>query len=239
MKSIDSNHMLEAGLEGFYGDSRPDRKQFNPGFEVGSDFFTNNQIPQMDFTTIHIYPDQWQVVLVPTPSSAYRSVRKIQYILKVWSGRSSCRILPFRFLLIFFYVASKNMYLGNIRHLQSRTTVKFWYVTNNSHTIHAGLMAQMIMPRPLSSGAGSHHTLKMQVPSESHSSSLSLEDHQSNSALPKGTHTTGQPSILSMHRPELAARAPVGSSGSTWNKEWTTSGMAMRSFSMNVRLLHA
>ena len=38
VKSIDSNHMLEAGLEGFYGESRPDRKQYNPGYEVGSDF---------------------------------------------------------------------------------------------------------------------------------------------------------------------------------------------------------
>ncbi|ONK63002.1 uncharacterized protein A4U43_C07F10370 [Asparagus officinalis] len=59
VKSIDSNHMLEAGLEGFYGDSRPDRKQYNPGYEVGSDFIANNQISQIDFTTIHIYPDQW------------------------------------------------------------------------------------------------------------------------------------------------------------------------------------
>ncbi|XP_020275643.1 putative mannan endo-1,4-beta-mannosidase 9 [Asparagus officinalis] len=59
VKSIDGNHMLEAGLEGFFGESRPDRKQYNPGYEVGSDFIANNQIPQIDFTTIHIYPDQW------------------------------------------------------------------------------------------------------------------------------------------------------------------------------------
>ncbi|ONK67696.1 uncharacterized protein A4U43_C05F2780 [Asparagus officinalis] len=59
VKSIDGNHMLEAGLEGFYGESRPDRKQFNPGYEVGSDFIANNQIPHIDFATIHIYPDQW------------------------------------------------------------------------------------------------------------------------------------------------------------------------------------
>ncbi|XP_020271739.1 putative mannan endo-1,4-beta-mannosidase 9 [Asparagus officinalis] len=59
VKSVDSNHLLEAGLEGFYGDSRPDRKHYNPGFGVGSDFIANNQIPQIDFTTIHIYPDQW------------------------------------------------------------------------------------------------------------------------------------------------------------------------------------
>ncbi|KAJ0025445.1 hypothetical protein Pint_07083 [Pistacia integerrima] len=59
VKSIDNRHLLEIGLEGFYGDSIEDRKQFNPGFQVGSDFITNNQIKEIDFTTIHAYPDQW------------------------------------------------------------------------------------------------------------------------------------------------------------------------------------
>nr|CAD1827024.1 unnamed protein product [Ananas comosus var. bracteatus] len=59
VKSIDSNHMLEIGIEGFYGESMPDRKQFNPGYEVGTDFISNNQIPGIDFATIHAYPDQW------------------------------------------------------------------------------------------------------------------------------------------------------------------------------------
>ncbi|XP_073004216.1 putative mannan endo-1,4-beta-mannosidase 9 [Typha latifolia] len=59
VKSIDNNHMLEIGLEGFYGESMPDRKQFNPGYEVGTDFIANNQIPGIDFATIHAYPDQW------------------------------------------------------------------------------------------------------------------------------------------------------------------------------------
>ncbi|KAI3873152.1 hypothetical protein MKW92_004973 [Papaver armeniacum] len=57
--SIDSNHLLEIGLEGYYGDSVPDRKQYNPGYQVGTDFISNNQIPEVDFTTIHLYPDQW------------------------------------------------------------------------------------------------------------------------------------------------------------------------------------
>ncbi|XP_038979898.1 putative mannan endo-1,4-beta-mannosidase 9 [Phoenix dactylifera] len=59
VKSIDSNHMLEVGLEGFYGESRPERKQFNPGYEVGTDFIANNMVPEIDFATIHAYPDQW------------------------------------------------------------------------------------------------------------------------------------------------------------------------------------
>lgn len=59
VKSIDSNHMLNIGLEGYYGESAPDRKQYNPGYEVGTDFISNNQVPGVDFTTIHSYPDQW------------------------------------------------------------------------------------------------------------------------------------------------------------------------------------
>ncbi|KAJ1254442.1 hypothetical protein BS78_K053000 [Paspalum vaginatum] len=59
-KSVDPNHMVEIGLEGFYGESMPDRRQFNPGhFTVGTDFVSNNLIPGIDFATIHSYPDQW------------------------------------------------------------------------------------------------------------------------------------------------------------------------------------
>ena len=61
VKSVDPNHMVEIGLEGFYGESTPDRKrQFNPGgYTVGTDFISNNLIPGVDFATIHAYPDQW------------------------------------------------------------------------------------------------------------------------------------------------------------------------------------
>ena len=61
VKSIDSNHLLEAGMEGFYGESTPERKQFNypAGQEFGTDFITHNQIPGIDFATVHAYPDIW------------------------------------------------------------------------------------------------------------------------------------------------------------------------------------
>ena len=60
VKSIDRNHLLEAGMEGFYGESTPERKQYNPGgFEFGTDFITNNLIAGVDFATVHAYPDQW------------------------------------------------------------------------------------------------------------------------------------------------------------------------------------
>ncbi|KAD7479246.1 hypothetical protein E3N88_02382 [Mikania micrantha] len=55
VKSIDRNHLLEAGLEGFYGKTGHQ----NPGFDIGTDFIANNQIPGIDFATLHSYPDQW------------------------------------------------------------------------------------------------------------------------------------------------------------------------------------
>lgn len=58
-KSIASNHLLEVGLEGFYGDSSPEKKQYNPGYQVGTDYITNNLVPEIDFATIHAYPDAW------------------------------------------------------------------------------------------------------------------------------------------------------------------------------------
>jgi mannan endo-1,4-beta-mannosidase len=60
VKSIDGNHMLEAGLEGFYGASSSSSRSVNPsGYLLGTDFIANNQVPGIDFATIHSYPDQW------------------------------------------------------------------------------------------------------------------------------------------------------------------------------------
>ncbi|XP_027109757.1 mannan endo-1,4-beta-mannosidase 4-like [Coffea arabica] len=59
VKSIDSDHLLDIGLEGFYGESVPQKKEYNPGYQVGTDFISNNRIVQVDFATIHLYPDQW------------------------------------------------------------------------------------------------------------------------------------------------------------------------------------
>ncbi|MQL84049.1 hypothetical protein Taro_016544 [Colocasia esculenta] len=58
-KSLDSNHLLEVGMEGFYGDSTPEKKQYNPGYQVGTDFISTNLISEVDFATIHAYPDIW------------------------------------------------------------------------------------------------------------------------------------------------------------------------------------
>ncbi|KAL2513391.1 Mannan endo-1 [Abeliophyllum distichum] len=59
VKSLDKKHLLEIGMEGFYGDTMPERKQVNPGYQVGTDLISNNLIREIDFATIHAYPDIW------------------------------------------------------------------------------------------------------------------------------------------------------------------------------------
>ncbi|KAK4719049.1 hypothetical protein R3W88_017387 [Solanum pinnatisectum] len=59
VKSLDNKHLLEIGMEGFYGDSMPEKKQINPGFQVGTDFISSHLIKEIDFATIHAYTDQW------------------------------------------------------------------------------------------------------------------------------------------------------------------------------------
>lgn len=62
VKSIDKNHLLTVGLEGFYGPNSPKKPTVNPGeyFSLlGSDFIRNSEIPNIDFASAHIYPDHW------------------------------------------------------------------------------------------------------------------------------------------------------------------------------------
>ncbi|KAM0933636.1 putative mannan endo-1,4-beta-mannosidase [Dioscorea sansibarensis] len=63
VKSIDKKHLLTIGLEGFYGPaSPPERLSMNPSEyygRTGADFIRNSKISDIDFTSVHIYPDQW------------------------------------------------------------------------------------------------------------------------------------------------------------------------------------
>ncbi|KAM1272173.1 hypothetical protein ACFX2J_032899 [Malus domestica] len=62
VKSVDPKHLVEIGLEGFYGPSAPARVQFNPNTyaqQVGTDFIRNHQVLGVDFASAHIYADSW------------------------------------------------------------------------------------------------------------------------------------------------------------------------------------
>ncbi|CAL9220340.1 unnamed protein product [Arabidopsis halleri] len=62
VKSVDSKHLLSTGLEGFYGDSSPQRKtSLNPvaANVLGTDFTANHNLDAIDFASLHSYPDLW------------------------------------------------------------------------------------------------------------------------------------------------------------------------------------
>ncbi|CAH9114063.1 unnamed protein product [Cuscuta epithymum] len=62
IKSIDMNHLLTVGLEGFYGPKSHKKMTVNPNYMssyLGTDFIRNNKLPSVDFASVHIYPDHW------------------------------------------------------------------------------------------------------------------------------------------------------------------------------------
>lgn len=62
VKTIDPKHLVEIGVEGFYGLSTPNKLQCNPNNysqQVGTDFIRNHQILGVDFASVHMYADSW------------------------------------------------------------------------------------------------------------------------------------------------------------------------------------
>ncbi|OVA10072.1 Glycoside hydrolase [Macleaya cordata] len=61
-KSLDQNHLVTVGLEGFYGPKTTERSAVNPGTwaaSLGSDFIQNSAVENIDFASVHAYPDSW------------------------------------------------------------------------------------------------------------------------------------------------------------------------------------
>uniref|UniRef100_A0A0A0KW38 mannan endo-1,4-beta-mannosidase n=1 Tax=Cucumis sativus TaxID=3659 RepID=A0A0A0KW38_CUCSA len=81
VKSIDKQHLVGIGMEGFYGDSSPNKIKANPGsFKFGTDFVTNNLNKAIDFATIHVYPDAW----LPGKSEATRMAFLEEWMALHW-----------------------------------------------------------------------------------------------------------------------------------------------------------
>eukprot|EP01025_Chloroclados_australasicus_P033173 TRINITY_DN3376_c0_g2_i1.p1 TRINITY_DN3376_c0_g2~~TRINITY_DN3376_c0_g2_i1.p1 ORF type:complete len:925 (+),score=103.84 TRINITY_DN3376_c0_g2_i1:210-2777(+) len=58
LKSIDSNHLISAGTEGFFGSSSPEYLAYNPGGWPnceGTDFMRQHRLQNIDFATIRMY----------------------------------------------------------------------------------------------------------------------------------------------------------------------------------------
>ncbi len=59
IKSIDSNHLVSSGIEGFYADAQ---KNPTPDMALnGTDFISTHQIPSIDIASGHSYPDRWDI----------------------------------------------------------------------------------------------------------------------------------------------------------------------------------
>ncbi|KAJ4826692.1 Mannan endo-1,4-beta-mannosidase 6 [Turnera subulata] len=62
IKSLDRRHLVTVGLEGFYGLNSTTKLEANPGewaASLGSDFIQNSAIENIDFASVHAYPDSW------------------------------------------------------------------------------------------------------------------------------------------------------------------------------------
>ncbi|KQK18483.1 hypothetical protein BRADI_1g42770v3 [Brachypodium distachyon] len=62
VKSLDNNHLVTVGIEGFYGPGIAERLGFNPGDWAASlccDFLQNSAVEHIDFASVHAYPDSW------------------------------------------------------------------------------------------------------------------------------------------------------------------------------------
>ncbi|CAL4907378.1 unnamed protein product [Urochloa decumbens] len=94
VKSIDPDHLLEVGAEGFYGPSSPARLQANPNTyagQVGTDFIRNHRVLGIDFASVHIYPDTWmsgatvEAQLISTKArSAFNATSRDQFVQAVY-----------------------------------------------------------------------------------------------------------------------------------------------------------
>nr|AEV40667.1 Man5C1 [Penicillium sp. C1 HC-2011] len=62
IKSLDSNHMVTTGIEGFGLDAGSDGS-YPYTYGEGTNFTALLSIPDIDFGTIHLYPDSWGEVL--------------------------------------------------------------------------------------------------------------------------------------------------------------------------------
>ncbi|KAK9726136.1 hypothetical protein RND81_05G192700 [Saponaria officinalis] len=61
-KSLDQNHLVTVGLEGFYSSANVEKSEVNPGEWAGlfgTDFIQNSAVDGIDFASVHLYPDSW------------------------------------------------------------------------------------------------------------------------------------------------------------------------------------
>ena len=64
VKSLDANHLLSTGEEGFYAAGARGSADANPevwALTTGQSFVENHDVPEIDFAVAHLWPDNWGV----------------------------------------------------------------------------------------------------------------------------------------------------------------------------------
>jgi len=61
IKSIDTQHMVTTGSEGYYGPTGPAHNPLGWMDDTGVDYVRNHQTPTVDFCCVHVYPDHWSI----------------------------------------------------------------------------------------------------------------------------------------------------------------------------------
>jgi endo-1,4-beta-mannosidase len=89
VKSLDTNHLVTVGTEGFYGPGIAERLGVNPGewaASLCSDFIQNSAVEHIDFASVHAYPDSWYVFLSRSFPGTYHAVIVMFIVFLLLSG---------------------------------------------------------------------------------------------------------------------------------------------------------
>ncbi|HUS57345.1 MAG TPA: cellulase family glycosylhydrolase [Planctomycetota bacterium] len=73
VKSLDSNHMVTIGMEGFYNSPTGTPRWLYNGSE-GTDFVNDHKVSTIDFCTVHVYPDHWNLNETDTTAFLQRHI---------------------------------------------------------------------------------------------------------------------------------------------------------------------
>ncbi len=80
IKSVDPNHMVTTGLEGFYGPGHANRNTDGWMASQGTDFIDNHAHASIDFATFHVWPQNWG--WNPIGATAFAKTKATTYVAR-------------------------------------------------------------------------------------------------------------------------------------------------------------
>lgn len=155
VKSIDSNHILQVGLEGFYGPSTPNRLSENPIGLQGTDFIRNHQVSGIDYASLHAYPDSW----IGSEAGIERHVQFIQNWVQVHALDCAGERLRMPLLLAEFGHSDRNAGY-NASHRESLMAATYESVYGNEKVAAVGgALVWQLFPEGMEEWSDGHQIL--------------------------------------------------------------------------------